>query len=705
LRAMTLKRTQKYGIALTGVIAVGLGVSVWFWRDADEQRDAAQKAAVAADDARTLEQAAREQAETNLANFNRLSQFVRLEAAKSSAADLFPAWPEQIAAMREWQEKQARPLREALPGLKDTLQQLEHRALPEQAAGVAKAPQLAAQRAERAAELARMTAKLACWRKAAAVRAGEAKVEEVDLTGGQLPDSTLELNKLAWSLVRPDREDYGREAEGLMIARRALARTEDGDLLRSTVLDTLAWACVAVGLDDEAIAHSEAALAGAPEAERGAYQGMLNRVREQVRNFQIAGFAGVVDDLARNTEELRREVERRATWAFDDDGDTFLHGTLERLIADVQAFLGDEVVDVDRRLSWAERVRELTITRHAARWQEAREAIAKADGTTASTLYAAVPIDLQPQMGLIPLGMNPTTKLWEFYHLRSAWDPAEHADPADVEIPQYRGKAQFDMNGRGLVFVLLPGGTFDMGAQDEDPALPNYDPKADQDEMPVTEVTLDPFFLSKYEMTQGQWARLTNGEWPSWYIVGNGYTGIPVVIMDSHPVEQVDWAMCAELMRRHAMVLPTEAQWEYGCRAGTQWPWSTGPELASLEGYCNVLDQTGSKVEPVWVGGEAWDDGYKGPSPVGTYLPNPFGFYDMHGNMWEWCQDWFGRYTEPVRAGDGLREPEFYEIIRGSRGGGHQSTGAEARSAFRAYRAPNTQVQNQSLRPARRLMR
>ncbi|MCA8974663.1 MAG: SUMF1/EgtB/PvdO family nonheme iron enzyme, partial [Planctomycetes bacterium] len=91
----------------------------------------------------------------------------------------------------------------------------------------------------------------------------------------------------------------------------------------------------------------------------------------------------------------------------------------------------------------------------------------------------------------------------------------------------------------------------------------------------------------------------------------------------------------------------------------------------------------------------------KGPAPVGTFAPNAFGLHDVHGNQWEWCQDWFGRYDYAPRAGDGRREPELHEIIRASRGGGHQDHAALARSAYRAYRAPNTRSQNLGLRPAR----
>ncbi|MFM1872977.1 MAG: Serine/threonine-protein kinase PknB, partial [Planctomycetota bacterium] len=566
LRAMTLKRTQEYGIALTAVIGLGLCGSLWFWRDAERQREVAQEAATAADRARAEEQAAREEAETNLANFNRLSQVVRLQAAKASAMELFPAWPEQVPAMREWQRTRAQPLAEALDGLRATMGKLERRALPEskpEAASADGAPARTPQDDERArrrksqqAELARMQARLQCWREADAVRRGEAKVAEVDLSTRTLPTVANELNKLAWPLVDPDRTEFGREAEGLQLARRAVALVRDGDRMRPYLLDTLAWACVAVGLFDEAVQHQKAALAAATADERAHFERLWVRLEEQVRRVTIPDFAAVMNNLAKQIDQLQSELDRRDTWAFADDSDTFLHGTLQRLVANVEAFLAQDVVAVERRLEWAERVGPLTIERYKERWQAAREAIAKADGVTASTLYAEVPIDLKPQMGLIPLGMNPSTGLWEFYHLRSAWDRTKQPDPATIDVPSYdalpdRGAKGLDMNHRGIVFVLLPGGSFFMGAQDRDPNQPNFDPDVDEDQWPVTRVTLAPFFLAKHEMTQGQWARLTDGKWPSWYIVGNEFQGIPGPIQDRHPVEQVDWATCHDLMRQH----------------------------------------------------------------------------------------------------------------------------------------------------------
>jgi formylglycine-generating enzyme required for sulfatase activity len=251
------------------------------------------------------------------------------------------------------------------------------------------------------------------------------------------------------------------------------------------------------------------------------------------------------------------------------------------------------------------------------------------------------------------------------------------------------------------VFVLIPGGSFEMGAQREDPDMPDYDREAENDEAPVHEVALAPFLLSKYEMTQGQWLRIAGGN-PSIYAAGRDVGGVRTTLL--HPVEQVSWQDCVELLGRLALQLPTEAQWEYAARAGTRTPWWTGEDKHSLEGACNVSDRAAKRSGAKWP--DDWpelDDGFAVHAPCNQFLPNPFGLHNVHGNVWEWCRDdSFGLYTLEPSPGDGAHQGGDVRY-RPSRGGSFLHTAAATRSSNRNNSAPDTRANHLGLRPARAL--
>jgi formylglycine-generating enzyme required for sulfatase activity len=165
----------------------------------------------------------------------------------------------------------------------------------------------------------------------------------------------------------------------------------------------------------------------------------------------------------------------------------------------------------------------------------------------------------------------------------------------------------------------------------------------------------------------------------------------------------VSWFECDEAMRRLGLALPTEAQWERGARADTTTPWWTGSEKTSLEGAANLADKSAARVGAPWPGIADWpelDDGWPIHAPVTAYRPNPFGLHGVHGNVWEWCRDWFAPYGGPVREGDGERETEErrYKV---SRGGSFRNEAAYARSSCRNNSVPDTRFNQLGLRPAR----
>ena len=245
----------------------------------------------------------------------------------------------------------------------------------------------------------------------------------------------------------------------------------------------------------------------------------------------------------------------------------------------------------------------------------------------------------------------------------------------------------------GLVFVLIPGGTFLMGAQGDSPGSSNYDPQAAGFDGPVHAVRLSPYFLSKYEMTDGQWSRI-DARNPSWnvFVARHGVA----------PIESVSWFECAEILARMALTLPSEAQWEYACRAATDTVWSTGDERDSLVGFVNLADRSAAKGGMSWRDIQDWlEDGFIVHAAVDKFAANDFGLHQMHGNVQEWCLDCAdnlfyadGPSVDPVAPIGSVAN----RIVRG----GHISSNAAlARSAARNEIPAEMTSPYTGVRPAR----
>jgi formylglycine-generating enzyme required for sulfatase activity/serine/threonine protein kinase len=303
-------------------------------------------------------------------------------------------------------------------------------------------------------------------------------------------------------------------------------------------------------------------------------------------------------------------------------------------------------------------------------------------------------LELGPQLGLLPLGPDPDSQLWEFAHLMSGAPPRRD------------GEGRLELTAQsGIVLVLIPSGGTRMGAQSGDPSAPGYDPHADDDEAPPHEVTLPAFFLSKYELTRGQWRRITGRDpsfyserlWETgWLASGDGASGL-------NPVEQVSWRDLRAGLQRAGLDLPREAQWEYAARGGTATPWWTGADERSLVGAANIKDRYGRfHGGGEWAEHEEWlDDGATFVAPVGSYAPNPFGLHDVIGNVWELCLDGLdaGFYARSPRH-DPLRAWE--DLPRSvCRGGSYLNLAAYARVTSRNSRARANASPNVGARPVR----
>ena len=215
--------------------------------------------------------------------------------------------------------------------------------------------------------------------------------------------------------------------------------------------------------------------------------------------------------------------------------------------------------------------------------------------------------------------------------------------------------------GVKLELVLIPAGEFLMGSADSDP-------KAENDEKPRHRVRITkPFYLGKYKVMQDQWQTVM-GNNPS------SYRG------PKYPVQGVSWNDCQTFMKKlnkkfgpagGNFQLPTEAQWEYACRAGGGTQWCCGDDVSKLDQY-------------------AWYEGNCGAGihPLGEKKPNAWGLYDIHGDVWEWCADTYDRGYYAVSPAADPAGPSWagQRVLRG----GSWYLGPDyARSARRSWLSPD----------------
>ncbi len=234
--------------------------------------------------------------------------------------------------------------------------------------------------------------------------------------------------------------------------------------------------------------------------------------------------------------------------------------------------------------------------------------------------------------------------------------------------------------GATMEMVWIEPGTFVMGTTEEQAQAYRSGPLGDevldgefQEDQPAHSVTISQgFYLGKFEITQGQWeAVMGRTPWSGQDFVQSNPDHPAVYI--SYNVALILFSRLNEMEGEELYRLPTEAEWEYACRAGTTTLWSFGDDESQLEDYA-------------WYGKNAWDIGLQYGQPVGSKLPNPWGLYDMHGNVFEWVQDGFGMYTNDPQI-DPLT-PKTDSNVRVFRGGYFRNAGRSTRSAFRAGGSP-----------------
>ncbi len=239
-------------------------------------------------------------------------------------------------------------------------------------------------------------------------------------------------------------------------------------------------------------------------------------------------------------------------------------------------------------------------------------------------------------------------------------------DAQGKESNRRAGQAEFfaeDLgNGITLEMVKIPGGSFSMGS-------PETEKERDIDESPQHTVNVPSFFIGKFAVTQAQYQAVMESN-PA------RFKG------EKRPVEKVSWndavEFCNKLSQQTGRTyrLPSEAEWEYACRAGTTTPFHFGETITSaLANYnASYIYQSESKSEY-----------RRQTTEVGTFPPNAFGLYDMHGNVWEWCQDlWHDSYQEAPNDGRAWLS-ENKELPRLVRGGSWFNNSWLCRSATRSF--------------------
>ena len=220
------------------------------------------------------------------------------------------------------------------------------------------------------------------------------------------------------------------------------------------------------------------------------------------------------------------------------------------------------------------------------------------------------------------------------------------------------------VDGVEYVFHWCPPGTFLMGSPEEEED--HYGTESQH------QVTLTKgFWMLETPVTQEMWKHVMGDEL---YCDG----GIL-------PMEEVSWYDCQEFCEKLSgrmgmrLALPTEAQWEYACRAGTTTPFNFGSVLNGDKANCRGYFPYGTDKQGMH---------HNDLTPVRSYAPNAWGLYDMHGNIWEWCQDWYGDYpsdsvTDPTGPNSGSR--------RICRGGSYDDCASDCRSAYRTGESPESQ--------------
>ena len=446
--------------------------------------------------------------------------------------------------------------------------------------------------------------------------------------------------------------------------KRAVSQTERADFRTSSALG-LADGRLLRLLREEAELFWPAREALIPQ-----FEGWIPRATELVQ--RLPTHQGFLARLHDREPEQDPDEEVALQWLEDQ---------LTQLVGDLTAFSSDHPLDgtlasVRSRLQSAQTLEDQTLIEPEQAWEDAIDEI------WLTEQYDE--LELSPQLGLIPLEPDPESGLGEFWHPESGTSPVR--DPTT-------GRWIIDED-TSLVFVLLPGGLVKIGAQNIDLEGPYAATELWMAEYPLTELELAPFFISKFEMTRGQWFRLARQEHASESAILE-----EVEAPLTQPAHLMSYYEALATLTRYELTLPTEEQWEYAARGGTTTRhWFGSPQDAREPVAENFRDQSilGFNQFAQNAPYQDWNDGFAGLAPVGRYRANPYGLHDVMGNLSEWCRE---------RAPYSEEDPNPVNRLQHvRRGGSFHERADNTSSSVRTPVPPTDRSGRLGLRPIREVM-
>lgn len=382
--------------------------------------------------------------------------------------------------------------------------------------------------------------------------------------------------------------------------------------------------------------------------------------------------------LLRRLKHVEATLADRSAFEFTTPQARQRAAELERILNDARELalpIDGGIARMNERVRAVRDAEARSLRDGAAAWREVGAYLAGEEG---QRRYLG--LSVAPQFGLLPLGRDPHSGLLEFVDVTTGSSPHRAPDGALALEPD-----------SGVVLVLVPPGDIELGHDCNLPVVPAF-----------ARARIDAFLIAKHELTQAQWTAMC-GENPSYYRVGTDWPLEPGAAQTQRrvltatwmcPVEQISWIDAQRELARRGLALPTEAQWEYACRAGTTTPWAFGARPEDLIGKVNSADR-GEGALPF--------DGWHVPAPIATFPANAWGLHEMHGNLGEWTlEPFWTTFRFPLRDGDGRSQaPE--SRLRTVRGGNSAHGPNGIASGARAEVAPSFSERAIGVRPVRAL--